>query len=308
MEFTLKSFGSRKRKSMIQIGFDIGGTNIKAGAMDDQLNILAENVRPFPRGKNHEVVIDIMKGMVSELLSIAECGYNDISSIGVAVPGTLDTTNEIVIHAYNLGFHNLPLKILLEEKFSDTPVFLMNDANAAALAELRKGTFIGCNTAVLLTLGTGVGGGIILGGKLFNGGLGHGVELGHMRLIHNGPLCSCGNFGCIETVCSAKFFENKGLDVKETIDKAKAGDKQSNEIFTEYLGYLSDAIVSIAMLLDPETVALGGGISEAGDFIFDPLKKLVEAKSFYKFPHNIVPTKLGNKAGFIGAAILGKEK
>ena len=293
---------------MIQIGFDIGGTNIKAGLLDGQLNILRENVRPFPRGKNYEAVLEIMENMVLELISLGEHKYHEIGSIGVAVPGTLDEKNEVVLHAYNLGFHNLQLKILLEEKFPGITVFLLNDANAAALAELRKGAFAGCKTAVLFTLGTGIGGGIILDGKLFNGGMGHGVELGHMRLIHDGPLCTCGNFGCIETVCSAKFFENQGLDAKETIDQAKAGNKRSIEVFREYLSYLSDAVVSVAMLLDPEIIALGGGISQAGDFLFDPLRKLVEEKSFYKFPHKIVPTKLGNRAGFIGAAILCKEK
>ena len=293
---------------MIQIGFDIGGTNIKAGVVDNQFNILSENTRPFPRGENHKVVLDVMKGMVSELLSLAKFNNEDISSIGVAVPGTLDPNNETVLHAYNLGFHHLPLKTLLEEKFPGIPVFLSNDANAAALGELYKGAFVGCKTAILFTLGTGVGGGLILCGKLFNGGMGHGVELGHMRLIHDGPLCTCGNSGCIETVCSAKFFENQGLEAKEVIDKAKAGDKRALEIFNEYLGYLSDAIVSVSMLLDPEVIALGGGISQAGDFLFDPIRKLVQKKSFFNFPHKIVPTELGNKAGFIGAAILGNEK
>ncbi len=293
---------------MIQIGFDIGGTNIKAGALDDQYNILAENTRPFPRGENYEVVLETMEEMVSQLLTLAKVKYEEISSIGVAVPGTLDANNEMVIHAYNLGFHNLPLKTLLEEKFTGVPLFLANDANTAALAELYKGAFVGCKTAVLFTLGTGVGGGIILCGKLFNGGMGHGVEIGHMRLIHNGPLCTCGNHGCVETVCSAKFFEGQGLIAKEVMDRAKDGDKPSIEIFNEYLGYLSDAIVSVSMLLDPEVIALGGGISQAGDFLFDPLRKLVEEKSFFKVPHKIVPAKLGNKAGFIGAAMLSRQK
>ena len=293
---------------MIQIGFDIGGTNIKAGVVDDQFNILMENIRPFPKGENHKVVLDVMKDMVSEFLSLAKFKYEDVSSIGVAVPGTLDPKNETVLHAYNLGFHQVPLKALLEEKFPGIPVFLANDANAAALGELYKGAFVGCKTAVLFTLGTGVGGGLILGGKLFNGGMGHGVELGHVRLIHDGPLCTCGNRGCLETVCSAKFFENQGLEAKEVIDKAKAGDKRALEIFKEYLGYLSDAIVSVSMLLDPEVIALGGGISQAGDFLFDPLRILVKEKSFFKFPHKTVPTELGNKAGVIGAAILGSQK
>lgn len=292
---------------MIQIGFDIGGTNIKAGVLDDQYNVLAEDTRPFPRGENYEVVLETMEEMVFQLLTLAKAKYEEISTIGVAVPGTLDANNEIVIHAYNIGFHNLPLKTLLEKKFTGIPLFLANDANTAALGELYNGAFVGCKTAALITLGTGIGGGLILCGKLFNGGMGHGVELGHMRLIHDGPLCTCGNRGCVETVCSAKFFEDQGLTPKGVMDKAKDGDKPSLEIFNEYLGYLSDAIISVLMLLDPEVVALGGGISEAGDFLFDPLRKLVEEKSYFKFPHKIIPTILGNKAGFIGAAMLSRE-
>ncbi len=307
MEHIPKNSGNRNEDKMIQIGFDIGGTNIKAGVLDDEFNILAENTKLFPRGENHEVVLETMEEMVFELLSVVKFKYEDISSIGVAVPGTLDTHNEIVLHAYNLGFHHLPLKALLEEKFNGIPVSLANDADAAALGELYKGAFVGCKTAVLFTLGTGVGGGLILGGKLFNGGMGHGVEIGHMRLIYNGPLCTCGNRGCIETVCSAKFFEDQGLIAKEVMEQAKDGDKRSLEIFNEYIGYLSDAIISVSMLLDPEVIALGGGISQAGDFLFDPLRKLVEEKSFFKFPHKTVPTVLGNKAGFIGAALLSRE-
>lgn len=292
---------------MIQIGFDIGGTNLKAGLVEDDGNILMEAMKPFPRGESHTLVLDIMEEMVEELLLGANRNMGEVRSIGVAVPGSLDTQNEKVIHAHNLGFHDLPLKQLCQERWKDIPVFLANDANAAALGELHKGAFAGCKTAVLFTLGTGVGGGMILGGKLFNGGMGHGVELGHVRLVHNGPLCTCGNHGCIETVCSAMFFERKGLVAKEVIDGAKAGEEEASKLFQEYLGYLSDAIVSIAVLLDPEVIALGGGISQAGDFLFEPLRKLVEEKSFFKFPHKVVPTILGNRAGIVGAAMLCKE-
>lgn len=292
---------------MIQVGFDIGGTNLKAGLVDDEGNILSEVVKPFPRGQSHILVLDIMEEMVEELLLGANRNMGEVRSIGIAVPGSLDTQNEKVIHAHNLGFHDLPLKQLCQERWQDIPVFLANDANAAALGELHKGAFVGCKTAVLFTLGTGVGGGMILGGKLFNGGMGHGVELGHVRLVHNGPLCTCGNHGCIETVCSAMFFESRGFVAKEVIDEAKSGNAEAVKLFQEYLGYLSDAIVSIAVLLDPEVIALGGGISQAGDFLFEPLRKLVEEKSFFKFPHKVVPTILGNRAGIVGAAMLCKE-
>lgn len=292
---------------MFQIGFDIGGTNIKAGAVDDQLNVLIEISRPFPKGKSYDQVLLLMGEMITDILDGIQAKIQDIAFIGIAVPGSLDSKNEEVINAHNLGFHHVPLKKAMEEMMEGIPVFLANDGNAAALGELHKGSFFGCSTAVLLTLGTGVGGGIILGGKLFNGGLGHGVELGHMRLVHKGELCTCGNAGCIETVCSAAFFQRRQVEAKALFEQAKAGDPKSLEIFDEYVYYLSDALVSIAVLLDPEVIALGGGISQAGEFLFTPLRKAVKEKSFFEFPHKIVSAQLGNRAGFIGAAMLGME-
>ena len=292
---------------MIQIGFDIGGTLIKAGIVDDQGNVLGETVRIFPGTENKDQVPAIIEEMASEMLTQTGYKREDVRSLGIAVPGSLDNHNEMVLHAYNLGFHQYPLKKLVAERFPKTPVFLVNDGNAATLGELHIGALKGCNTGVLITLGTGVGGGLVLGGRLFNGGMGHGVELGHMRLVHQGLLCTCGNHGCVETVCSAAYFRNRGFEPKQLIDLGKAGDQAALEIFSEYLEYLSDAMVSIAMLLDPEVIAIGGGISQAGDFLFEPLRKLIEEKSFFKYPHRIVPAKLGNKAGFIGASLLGKN-
>jgi len=289
----------------IQIGFDIGGTFIKAGIVDDQLNVLVEIGRNFPGMENKDQVPAVIEDMVAEMLRQTGFQREDVRSMGIAVPGSLDKNNETVIHAYNLGFEQYPLKKLIAERFHEIPIFLVNDGNAATLGELHKGALSGCKTGVLITLGTGVGGGLILDGKLFNGGMGQGVEPGHMRLVHQGLLCTCGNYGCVETVCSAAFFKSRGFEPKQLIDQAKAGDQAALKIFQEYLDYLSDALVSIAMLLDPEVIAVGGGISQAGNFLFTPLKKLVEEKSFFKYPHRIVPAKLGNKAGFIGASLLG---
>jgi glucokinase len=158
-----------------------------------------------------------------------------------------------------------------------------------------------------LTLGTGVGGGLILGGKMFNGGLGHGVELGHMCLQFGGPLCTCGNLGCVETLCNAPWLirqSSQATDAKMVIDAAKEGDVAAKNIFDRYVDQLSSAIVSCTNLLDPEVVALGGGVSLAGEFLFAPLREQVLRKSFFHHPYKIVPATLGNDAGIIGAAML----
>ena len=213
----------------------------------------------------------------------------DVESVGIVVPGSIDQKGERVIDAYNLGFHDVPLKALAQEAFGEIPVYLANDANGAALAELYAGAFRGCKTAVLFTLGTGLGGGIILGGHMFNGGMNQGVELGHMYLVNGGEHCTCGNDGCMEAYC------------------AKEGDETAKAVFDQYIDSLSSACASIYNLLDPEVIAIGGGVCGAGEFLFAPLREKTTGKCFYKTHGKLVPAELGNDAGMIGAAMLHKD-
>lgn len=315
---------------MYQIGFDIGGTNLKVGAVDDNMEISAERNVPFPKGEGYEAIVSLMAEQVKELAGELKIPAAEFGSIGVATAGSIDGDGKIILHAHNLGFHNVPMVKEMQVHFPEIPVCLANDADAAALAELYAGAFKGRKTAVLLTLGTGVGGGVILGGRLFRGGMGHGNELGHMIIQHGGLLCTCGNRGCVETLCTATWLIRQGrktvvespvsliyekaqgnmenVTAKLVIDSAKEGDTIALDIFNTYVDSLSAAITSVNMLLDPEVVALGGGVSLAGEFLFDPLKKLVKKKSFYKFDHEVVPAQLGNKAGIIGAALLAKHE
>ena len=181
---------------MYQIGIDIGGTNVKIGLLDEALELTAETSVPFP----HTTAADLAKKIRAAVLALLEeknAALCDVGSLGAVVPGSIDASGETVLDAHNLDFHNVPLRKLLQEQFPGIPVYIANDANGAALAELYKGAFTGCKTGVLLTLGTGLGGGIILNGKMFNGGMNHGVELGHAYLVDGGePLFarhgSCG--------------------------------------------------------------------------------------------------------------------
>jgi len=311
---------------MIQIGFDVGGTNIKAGIIRDMKIVTRRSAR-FPKEGPYQKVADVMESMAYEMLEEQNLNAAEIKSIGIAVAGRLDQTSSIVIDAHNLGFHEVPLKAEMTSRFKNIPIYLANDANAAALAELHAGALIGCKTAVLLTIGTGIGCGLILDGKMFNGGLGHGVELGHMTLIYDGPSCTCGNKGCVESVCAATWLAQEGqkaalknetgqlyldadglvekISAKTVIDCAKQGDADAMEIFDRYIGYLVAAITSIAAIFDPEVISIGGGVSLTGSFLFDPLSRLVHKNSFFKYPYKIVPAQLGNDAGMIGAAMLG---
>ena len=280
---------------MIQIGFDVGGSHIGAGLVDDQKTILCRKEIPFPTGESYSIVVGRMADLAKELCQEQQIAPETLASIGISVPGDISRDGGTIINAHNLQFHNVPMREEMQRYFPDVPVFVANDANSAALAELHAGAFRGCETAVLLTLGTGVGGGIILNGRMFNGGLGHGVELGHMCLDHNGPICTCGNRGCVETLCTATWVIQQGrksiieyplsmihtqaegdldrVTAKMVFDCAKAGDAIARDIFLRYVDQLSSAIVSIAVLLDPQVIALGGGISLAGDFLFAPLRE-----------------------------------
>ncbi len=311
---------------MYRVGFDVGGTNIAAGLVDDGLNIVQRKNVPFPIGKGGEYAASVMAGIVRELIKAQGAEESELTCIGVAVPGSIDRRGEVIENAYNLQFHNVPLRAQMQAHFPSVPVFLANDANAAALAELHKGAFVGAKTAVLITLGTGVGGGLILNGKMFNGGTGNGVELGHMVLKHNGDLCSCGLRGCVEAYCTATWLVKEGrrtvveyvngmiytkaggdmdkVTAKLVIDCAKEGDRLALDIFSRYVDALGSSIVSLINLFDPEAIALGGGVSLAGDFLFEPLRENVKKKVFFSSWGRIVPAQMGNDAGIVGAAML----
>ena len=194
------------------------------------------------------------------------------------------------------------------------------------VATIGRGAFRGCKTAVLLTLGTGVGGGVILNGKMFSGGCGRGVELGHMQIVSGGEKCTCGVRGCIEAYCSATALirdavrvieanpacglskacggNTAKVDAKLVIDCAKAGDADAKAVFDAFVDHLAAACVSVVHLLDPEVIAIGGGVSHAGEFLFAPLREKCLEKCFFSSCGRIVPAELGNDAGMIGAALL----
>lgn len=314
---------------MNRIGFDIGGTNIAAGLVDKESKIIKRISKPFKLGVTSKELAETVYGIALELAG-GEAGLCKIESVGIAVPGSLDKKCEKVLHAYNLGLENAPLRADAQSLF-DIPVYLANDANAAALAELCSGAFMGCETALLITLGTGVGGGLILNGRMFNGGLGNGVEIGHSVLAYGSKImCTCGAEGCFEALCAATALKKAGvcsvkenkqsliyelsggdmekIDAKLVIDCAKAGDEAALDLFDRYVDALSAALASMVNIFDPEVIAIGGGICNAGDFLFEPLRMKTCKKAFYNGEiARIVPATMGNDAGIVGAANLMKN-
>ena len=293
---------------MKRLGYDIGGTNIAAGILDENNNLIAKTSRPFPRGQGTEAVIDVCRVLYDALLEKAQIPESEISGVGAAVPGSVDLTNGLVIDAHNLDFHNTPLVRLLETALQK-PVSLINDADAATLAEQRIGALVGTQTSVMITIGTGIGGGLIINGELFRGGRGNGTEPGHMVLVNGGRACTCGIHGCAEAYCAAtrlaKDGEPMGLkDARAVIDAARIGRADALSLFYSFVDDLGSYLASIVNLLDPERIAIGGGVCGAGRFLLDPLQADVKKKCFFKTCPEIVVATAGNDAGIIGACLI----
>lgn len=290
---------------MYRAGVDIGGMSIKMGILDERtMEVVWKREIANPKMEYRELCRAVRD-------EIAASGYAEsIRALGAAVPGEVDPEAGVVGRAYNLGFRDVPLRAELAGLFDAVPVSLCNDADAAVVAEVRHGALAGTQVALLLTIGKGVGGGIVLNGDLFKGGGGHSSEPGHMLLRYGGKPCTCGARGCVEAYCAATRLAADGQraqlgnTAKDVFDAVARGDCTAREILAAYIDDLAAAIASMANLLDPEIVVIGGGISAAGDSLFKPLQAAVNEKTFARRTYRVIPVANGNNAGFIGAALL----
>jgi glucokinase len=312
------------------IGIDLGGTNITAGIVTKDGEILNQaSTKTNAHRSADEVIADIV-AVAKKALKENGTDISEIKSIGVGSPGAIDDESGEVIFAGNLNWTHIPLKEKLEESLK-IPAYVSNDANVAAYAEYLFGAGKGKKSVQLVTLGTGVGGGYVLDGKIQSGHHGVGMEIGHMILVPEGILCTCGNKGCLERYASASGIISMGREAmanapngsiakeakdnpqnvtaKLIIDLAKQGDVTSLNIFKDYARYLAYAVVNIINFNDPEVIIFGGGVSRAGDFLLDAIKEEVAPRVFCKqAPYSeILLSKMGNEAGVIGAALLGEQ-
>ncbi len=314
---------------MLYIGVDLGGTNIAVGVVDEKGNTIATaSTRTLAKRPYQEVIRD-MGRCALEALKKSGHDLDEVHSIGVGIPGVANPETGVVVFCTNLGWHDVPLRDELQ-KMINKPVFIDNDATVAGLAESLFGGSAGTHSSVFITLGTGVGGGIIIEGKPWSGFHGIGSEIGHITLVADGDMCTCGKAGCLERYCSATAIGRMGreamknhpesliaancggnpdkMNAKVVIDAAKAGDQVACEVFNSYIKYLALAINTIISFFDPEVIVLGGGVSAAGPFLLEAINRELPKYILFKtLPYaRIELAKLGPGAGIVGAAMLGK--
>lgn len=315
---------------MLYIGVDLGGTGIKAGVVNERGEILSKGSTPTMKERPYQAIIRDIAALCEDVAKQANVAMADIAAIGVGVPGICDPKTGIIPFCTNLGWHEVPF---VEEmgKYLPNRVVVDNDATVAGYAESIAGVSKGTKSSVFITLGTGVGGGIVIGGRPWSGFHGVGSEIGHIPMDIGGVPCTCGNEGCLERYCSATAIIRMGkqilqqhpesmmmemvggdpekLTAKIVFDAARELDNAAMKVFTTYVDYLAKACYTIIAFLDPEVIVLGGGVSKAGSFLLDAVRARVPKYLLFKtLPYSRIElARLGADAGMIGAAMLGKH-
>ena len=314
------------------VGIDLGGTNIVAGVVDENYNIISKASTKTNCPRPEKEIADDMAKMALQAVKNANLEISDIEWIGIGTPGIANSATGIIERANNLGFVNTPMVKYIKETI-DKPVFIENDANAAAYGEFVAGAAKEARNAICVTLGTGVGAGIIIDGKIYSGSNYAGAEIGHTVIEVDGAECSCGRKGCFEAYSSAtglirmskeameknpdsimnKMAQEKGgkVTARTSFDAVRAGDKSAKEVVDKYIKYLAAGITNTINIFQPDILCIGGGVCNEGDPLLLPVKALVENEDFAKNSEKrteIVIAKLGNDAGIIGAAFLGNAK
>ncbi len=318
---------------MYYIGVDLGGTNIAVGICDKSLKILDKGSVPTNPNRAPELIVKDMAELADRLLEMNNIPLTEVASVGIATPGTANSDTGVVEYANNLPFLNFPIAEVFKSYLAVPAVYIENDANAAALAEALAGVAKGTKTSVMITLGTGLGGGIVLDGKVYSGFNHAGGELGHIVIEKDGKPCSCGRRGCWEAYssatgltnmtleaveeCRAKgisslivkdYEENGRVSARTAFSAMKQGDAVGAAVVDKYISYLACGVANIINIFQPEVLSIGGGVCNEGDNLLKPLMKLLAGEIYSRNSEKqtkILIASLGNDAGIIGAAGLG---
>ncbi|MCL2034141.1 MAG: ROK family protein [Oscillospiraceae bacterium] len=310
------------------IGIDLGGTNIATGVFNENYNTVKLHSRPTLASRGFGPIVADMADAAKTVIAEAGLTLDDFSSVGIGVPSGIDPKTHRVLYSNNLNWRDVPL---IEEfnKYIDKPVYLANDADSAAFGEYLAGVGKEFGSILMMTLGTGVGGGLIIDGNIFLGGDHSCFELGHVTLVLDGVRCTCGRLGCIEAyasitgliretieaiaaspgtlmreICGNDFRKVSG---RTAFEAAKKGDEAAQAVVNKYAYYVASTISSLDAVFRPNAVLIGGGVSNEGEYLIDPVRRMVAetiyGKGILKSPE-ILKASLGNLAGIIGAAFL----
>ncbi len=314
---------------MYRIGVDLGGTNIAVGVVSEDLKIVGRGKVKTKCPRPAEEIFDDIALAIDMAIKDAGITMDEVSSIGVGTPGSVNKSNGYIEFANNLDFNKVPAKEMLEERLGKKEIFIDNDANCAALGEAVAGVGKGVGNFVAVTLGTGVGSGIIINGKIVSGVNYAAGEMGHMVIMVDGEQCNCGRRGCWEQYASATALISQTKDamrhhhdskmwelVSDNIDNVsgrtafdamRLGDETAKEVVDRYIYYVAAGVINIINALQPEIICIGGGIGHEGETILEPLRMHVkrERYSIYAAKQTkIMAAELGNDAGIFGAALL----
>ncbi len=313
----------------MRMGIDLGGMSAKLGLVNEKNEIVEKLVIPTRLDVPAEEMVRDMAEAAKTLAAKRGLKVEDLEGIGIGCPGTIDQKNGSILYSNNFSWEDVHILSVMKESLGDVPMDIANDADAAALGEVCAGAAQGAKHAILLTLGTGVGGGVILDGKIFCGGVAGGCELGHMAITENGELCTCGRRGCLEAYASASALlrmarkaaaehpesvmnqmcggDLEKMNGKIPFDAAAAGDAAGHQVVEEYEDHLAFGIANLINIFRPEKVILGGGVAAQKENLTGPLQKKTERMCYggrYGQIAPIVTSCLGNDAGIIGAANL----
>ena len=315
---------------MYNIGIDLGGTNIAVAIVTETGEIVRKGSTPTLNDRKYDAIVKDMAELCMKLMAEEGLEVEDIHSVGIGSPGTPDPVHGVIVYANNLHFNNAPIRQEFQ-KYLDLPVYVENDANVAALGEYESGAGKLYKDFVAITLGTGVGSGIIIDRKIISGSWYGGAEVGHMVIQYGGEACTCGRKGCWEAYSSATGLireakkaaaENpkstmntllegnlERMNAKIPFDAAQKGDKVAQEVIDSYIGHLAVGLVNVINIFQPEIIVLGGGVSAQKENLIVPLKKKIVDEIYggeAAFKTKIEIAQLGNDAGIIGAAMLYK--
>lgn len=320
----------REEFRMHYVGIDLGGTNIAVGILDENQKIILKGSTPTSVDRHYSEIIRDMALLVLRLLDEAGLSVQDVPYIGIGSPGISDRENGILQYSNNLKFNNVPMREEMQ-KTIQLPIYLENDANCAALAEGLVGAARDVEDSIMVTLGTGVGGGIILGGKIFTGFNGMAGEIGHTVVEQGGEKCTCGRDGCWEAYASATALIRQtrraaqedpdsaihrlaqgnlgNINAKTAFDAMREGDATGIKVVNQYIRYLAEGIANMINIFQPAKIVLGGGVSKEGETLLKPLRAVVQEIAYFgggDVPQTrIVRAETGNDAGIIGAGLLG---